>query len=82
MPRRLSNSVFVSVLHTGFLFGFVQVVTGADDSSIMCWDFESGNKNLVFTNAHGDEEITCMAFDGNWRRLITGARNGTVKVIL
>lgn len=55
-------------------------MTGADDSSIMCWDFETGNKNLVFTNAHGDEEITSMAFDGNWRRLITGARNGTVKV--
>jgi len=48
----------------------------------MCWDFETGNKNLVFTNAHGDEEITSMAFDGNWRRLITGARNGTVKVIV
>ncbi|KAF6023693.1 hypothetical protein EB796_017999 [Bugula neritina] len=59
---------------------FREVVTGADDSSLMCWDFETGNKNLVFTNAHGDEEITSMAFDGNWRRLITGARNGTVKV--
>lgn len=58
----------------------MQVVSGADDSSLMCWDFETGNKNMVFTNAHGDEEITCMAFDGNWRRLITGARNGTVKV--
>lgn len=56
------------------------MVTGADDSSLMCWDFESGSKNLVFANTHGNEEITCMAFDGNWRRLITGARDGSVKV--
>lgn len=55
-------------------------MTGADDSTLISWDFDTGNKNLVFTNAHGDEEVTCMAFDGNWRRLITGARDGTIKV--
>ena len=57
-----------------------QVVTGSDDSSVAVWDIETGNKSLMFSHAHGEEEITCMAFDSGWRRLITGARNGTIKV--
>ncbi|XP_064637087.1 WD repeat-containing protein on Y chromosome-like isoform X2 [Lineus longissimus] len=59
---------------------FKQVVTGSDDSTIAVWDIETGVKAIMFTNAHGDEEITCMSFDGSDRRLITGARNGTVKI--
>ena len=57
-----------------------QVVTGCDSSTIAVWDIETGNKSIVFSNAHGDEEITCMAFDSTNRRLISGARNGSVKV--
>ncbi|KAK3758931.1 hypothetical protein RRG08_016011 [Elysia crispata] len=57
-----------------------QVVTGSDSSTIAVWDIETGNKSIVFSNAHGEEEITCMAFDSTNRRLISGARNGTVKV--
>jgi WD40 repeat protein len=56
------------------------VVTGCDSSSIAVWDIETGSKSIVFSNAHGDEEITCMVFDDVERRLITGARNGTIKV--
>ncbi|XP_070580974.1 cilia- and flagella-associated protein 337-like [Ptychodera flava] len=59
---------------------FKQVVTGADDSSIAVWDIETGSKNHVLSNAHGDEEITCMAFDSSLRKLISGARNGSIKV--
>ncbi|XP_069124684.1 cilia- and flagella-associated protein 337-like isoform X2 [Argopecten irradians] len=59
---------------------FKQVVTGCDSSNIAVWDLESGSKAIVFSNAHGEEEITCMVFDESWRRLITGARNGTIKV--
>ncbi|XP_048762594.2 WD repeat-containing protein on Y chromosome-like isoform X3 [Ostrea edulis] len=59
---------------------FKQVVTGCDSSNIAVWELESGNKAIVFSNAHGDEEITCMAFDDSYRRLLTGARNGTIKV--
>ena len=57
-----------------------QVVTGADDSSVAVWDLESGAKSMLFTNTHGQEEITCMTFDSSWRRLFTGARDGTIKV--
>ena len=60
----------------------LQVVTGCDSSSIAVWDIETGNKSIVFSNAHGEEEITVMGFDESWRRLMTGARNGTIKVKL
>ena len=36
---------------------------------------------MLFTNAHGQEEITAMTLDNTARRLMTGARNGTVKVM-
>lgn len=57
------------------------MVTGCDSSNVAVWELESGNKAIVFSNAHGDEEITCMAFDDSYRRLLTGARNGTIKVL-
>ncbi|XP_071952599.1 cilia- and flagella-associated protein 337-like [Antedon mediterranea] len=59
---------------------FNQIVTGADDSSISVWDFETGAKSHTVNKAHKDEEITCMIFTMSGRRLITGARNGTIKV--
>ncbi|KAK3091715.1 hypothetical protein FSP39_022107 [Pinctada imbricata] len=59
---------------------FNQIVTGCDSSNVAVWELESGNKSIVFSNTHGDEEITCMAFDQTYRRLFTGARNGTIKV--
>ncbi|XP_019371875.1 PREDICTED: WD repeat-containing protein on Y chromosome-like isoform X1 [Gavialis gangeticus] len=57
-----------------------QVVTGCDDSSVAVWDVETGTKHLFISNAHGNEEITCMALDSSQNRLITAARNGTIKV--
>ncbi|XP_071402332.1 cilia- and flagella-associated protein 337 [Centroberyx affinis] len=57
-----------------------QVVTGHADSSLSLWDVETGRRRLTVSNAHGEEELTCMALDSSHRRLITGARNGTVKV--
>ena len=57
-----------------------QVATGCDSSVIALWDVDTGNKSVVFSNAHGDEEITCMMFDSTHRRLLSGARNGTIKV--
>ncbi|CAL1530117.1 unnamed protein product [Lymnaea stagnalis] len=57
-----------------------QVVTGCDSSTISVWDIETGNRSTVLSNAHGDEEITCINFDSTYRRLISGARNGGIKV--
>lgn len=59
-----------------------QVVTGNTNSSVTLWDVETGRRQLQIFNAHGEEEILCMALDSSHRRLITGARNGTIKVWL
>ncbi|KAJ8246405.1 hypothetical protein GJAV_G00267380 [Gymnothorax javanicus] len=68
----LSGALYNSVLK--------QVVTGSAGSSLAMWDVVTGAKWLHVRNAHGHEEITCMAFDKSQHRLITGARNGTIKV--
>lgn len=57
-----------------------QVVTGYANSSVTLWDVETGRRHLQIFNAHGEEELLCMALDSSHRRLITGACNGTIKV--
>lgn len=57
-----------------------QVVTGHADSSLSVWDVETGRRRLQILNAHGEEEITCLALDSSQRRLITGSCSGTIKV--
>ncbi|CAH1777712.1 unnamed protein product [Owenia fusiformis] len=59
---------------------FKQVITCSDGSTIKLWDFESGRPVFDFGEAHGTEAITCMDFDGTGRRLITGGRDGCLKV--
>uniref|UniRef100_A0A3B3ZKG4 Uncharacterized protein n=1 Tax=Periophthalmus magnuspinnatus TaxID=409849 RepID=A0A3B3ZKG4_9GOBI len=58
-----------------------QVVTGSMDSTVCVWDLETGRKALHISSSHGEEELSCMALDTSQRRLITGAHNGTIKVI-
>uniref|UniRef100_A0A3B4WJD4 WD repeat-containing protein 49-like n=1 Tax=Seriola lalandi dorsalis TaxID=1841481 RepID=A0A3B4WJD4_SERLL len=48
------------------------------NSSVSLWDVETGRRRLQILNAHGEAELLCMALDSSHRRLITGARNGTV----
>ena len=46
----------------------------------MCvWSLETGEKIIQFANAHENSEITAVSFDPSKRRLVTGARDGTVK---
>lgn len=67
---------------------FQQVVTACEGSVVSVWDINTGKKAMQFLNAHkryhnGVElpvEITAMSFDAGGRRLITGAKNGTVKM--
>ncbi|XP_071987728.1 cilia- and flagella-associated protein 337-like [Engystomops pustulosus] len=75
--RTTHEAPLSTLLYNGF---FHQVVTASDDSSIIVWDVETGNKSLLLRNAHGDEEITCMTLDPSHRKLLTGARDGTIKV--
>ena len=63
-----------------FNANFGQVVSGCADSTVRVWDLETGEKVMQFGRAHGNAEITAMAFDPTERRLVTGARDGTVKM--
>ena len=67
---------------------FGTCVTACQDSVVSVWDTNTGDKVMQFVNAHyrierGVQvpvEITALCFDHNGRRLVTGARNGTVHV--
>ncbi|XP_013411389.1 WD repeat-containing protein on Y chromosome [Lingula anatina] len=67
---------------------FHQVVSACNASVVSVWDINDGTKVIQFINAHkvvcdGVEtgvEITAMTFDPTLRRLITGARDGTVSI--
>lgn len=67
---------------------FNTIISACQDSVVSIWDTNTGDKVMQFVNAHctierGIEipvEITAICFDHNGRRLVTGARNGTVHV--
>ncbi|CAK8691169.1 unnamed protein product [Clavelina lepadiformis] len=59
--------------HTG------AVVTAGHDSVLSVWDLNTGSKTIQFHTIKG-VELTCMCFDQTDRRLITGSRNGAVKI--
>ncbi|XP_054830137.1 WD repeat-containing protein on Y chromosome-like [Eublepharis macularius] len=60
---------------------FRHVVSCSEGSVIKVWDFESGKNLFEFGNAHhGGSAITCLTFDPSGRRLITGGRDGCLKI--
>ena len=44
------------------------------------WDADTGEKTIQFSQCHGSMEITAMAFDNTGRRLITGGKDGSIKL--
>ncbi|XP_043929175.1 WD repeat-containing protein 49-like [Protopterus annectens] len=68
------------VLCCGFNKAFRQVVSCTEGSAIKVWDLESGKQVFEFGGAHGDSAITCMTFDTSGRRLVTGGRDGCLKI--
>ena len=65
------------------LYG-VEATTGktcakANESGVVV-QVSTGALRTRWPRAHGDARITSMAFDLNFRRLITGCENGSVKV--
>ncbi|XP_067932501.1 WD repeat-containing protein on Y chromosome-like isoform X2 [Watersipora subatra] len=85
--RQVSHEAPVTAAIYNSLFNVV--VSACQASTIICWNITNGEKVIQFKKAHsqisGDceevgVEITCMQFDPSLRRLITGARNGSVKV--
>ncbi|EFB26474.1 hypothetical protein PANDA_002726, partial [Ailuropoda melanoleuca] len=59
---------------------FRQVVSCSEASVVKVWDFETGRLLSGFIGAHGSAGITCLTFDTSGRRLITGGRDGCLKI--
>ncbi|XP_074153531.1 cilia- and flagella-associated protein 337-like [Sminthopsis crassicaudata] len=59
---------------------FGHVVSCSKGSVIKVWDFETGMFLSEFIAAHGNAEITCLTFDSSGRRLITGGRDGCLRI--
>ncbi|XP_014447030.1 WD repeat-containing protein 49 [Tupaia chinensis] len=59
---------------------FRQVVSCSEAAMVKIWDFETGKQLSEFMGAHGNAGITCLTFDSSGRRLVTGGRDGCLKI--
>ncbi|XP_049634417.1 WD repeat-containing protein 49-like [Suncus etruscus] len=59
---------------------FRHVISCSEASVVKVWDFETGRLSTEFIGAHDNSGITCMALDSSGRRLITGGRDGRLKI--
>ncbi|KAG6924278.1 WD repeat domain 49 [Chelydra serpentina] len=59
---------------------FRLVVSCSEGSVVKVWDFETGKHLFEISGAHGGAAITCLTFDVSGRRLITGGRDGCLKI--
>ncbi|XP_048836649.1 WD repeat-containing protein on Y chromosome isoform X2 [Brienomyrus brachyistius] len=67
------------VLCCGYSEELHQVVSCSEQSVVKVWDCDTGTQVFEFGNAHGFSAISCLTFDSKGRRLITGARDGSLK---
>lgn len=44
------------------------------------WDIDTGENIMKFSHCHDDKEITAMKFDTTGRKLLTGGRDGCIKL--
>ena len=69
-----------SLILLGWTVSLRQVVSGCHGSVVSVWDVDTGEKTMQFSHCHDNAEITAMAFDLAGRRLVTGARDGSLKI--
>ncbi|XP_075264568.1 cilia- and flagella-associated protein 337-like isoform X2 [Convolutriloba macropyga] len=74
-----------AVMCCGYNKAFNHVVSCSEASIVKVWDFKTGQQLFEFSRAHSHPEIgpvaiTCMTFDETCRRLITGGRDGILKI--
>ncbi|KAM3874718.1 cilia- and flagella-associated protein 337 [Diretmus argenteus] len=82
-PQLLSHRILSHdepVMCCGFSEQFGQVVSCTEGSVVKVWDFNTGSQVFEFGGAHGLFAITCLTFDPEGRRLITGGRDGCLKI--
>ncbi len=65
-----------------------KIVSASQDGTVTIWDPSTGSKIFQYQNAHGvtclfdlqKNELTSVCFDKSGRRLITGSRDGVMKM--
>ncbi|XP_035478797.2 WD repeat-containing protein on Y chromosome isoform X1 [Scophthalmus maximus] len=77
---RLTVSHNKPVMCCGYSQEFRQVVSCTEGSVVKVWDFDTGRQVFEFGGTRDLSAITCMTFDLRGRRLITGGRDGCLKI--
>ncbi|XP_051253152.1 WD repeat-containing protein on Y chromosome isoform X2 [Dicentrarchus labrax] len=80
LHSRLTVSHNEPVMCCGYSEEFRQVVSCTEGSVVKVWDFDTGRQIFEFGGTHDLSVITCMTFDPKGRRLITGGRDGCLKI--
>ncbi|XP_044058809.1 WD repeat-containing protein on Y chromosome [Siniperca chuatsi] len=80
LHSRLTVSHNEPVMCCGYSEEFRQVVSCTEGSVVKVWDFDTGRQVFEFGGTHDLSAITCMTFDPKGRRLITGGRDGCLKI--
>lgn len=71
------DSPLVTVIYNR---NFNQIMSVAVESEAKLWEVNSGQKLNVFMGLHDDLEVTCAMLDNSGRRLMTGSRNGCMRL--
>ncbi|XP_034460911.1 WD repeat-containing protein on Y chromosome [Hippoglossus hippoglossus] len=77
---RLTVSHDEPVMCCGYSEEFRQVVSCTEGSLVKVWDLDSGRQVFEFGGTRDLSAVTCMTFDLKGRRLITGGRDGCLKI--
>nr|XP_040049453.1 WD repeat-containing protein on Y chromosome [Gasterosteus aculeatus aculeatus] len=80
LHSRLTVSHDETVMCCGYSQEFRQVVSCTERSMVKVWDFDTGQQVFEFGGTNDLSATTCMTFDPNGRRLITGGRDGCLKI--
>ncbi|XP_062417638.1 WD repeat-containing protein 49 [Pungitius pungitius] len=80
LHSRLTVSHDETVMCCGYSEEFRQVVSCAGRSVVKVWDFDTGRQVFEFGSTNDLSATTCMTFDPNGRRLITGGRDGGLRI--
>ncbi|XP_068441368.1 cilia- and flagella-associated protein 337 isoform X1 [Clinocottus analis] len=80
LHRRLTVSHDETVMCCGYSEEFRQVVSCTEGSVVKVWDLDTGRQVFEFGGTKDLSATTCMTFDPKGRRLITGGRDGCLKI--
>ncbi|KAM9852863.1 cilia- and flagella-associated protein 337 [Aulostomus maculatus] len=80
LHSRLTVSHDEPVTCCGYSSEFRQVVSCTEGSVVKVWDFDTGRQVFEFCASYDLSGITCMTFDPKGSRLVTGGKDGFLKI--